>query len=122
MSDDNNTERGSLFEGFRSAPAPMREPEPPALDVLAVALAEMYLTAPRTNPQGFGMQPPPSPTECLARAKRFAADLVPLIIHTDRDEIELALRLNAAHGIGAGLALNIAREWVALRNSITPPE
>ena len=102
------------------APEPMRDANPPALEVLAVALAEMYLTASRSN--GFGMAPPPSPTECLARAKRFVADLVPLIIPTDGDELELTLRLNASHGLGAGLSLSIAREWVALRNSITPPE
>lgn len=103
-----------------AAPPAAAAAAPAPVDTLAVALARLYLVTPRAN--SFGAQAPLQAAECLARARRFCADLAPLLYPTDEEAIGVALELTAAHGWGAQLCITIAREYVALRDSIVPPE
>lgn len=105
------------------APAPAAAPAS-AVDGLAEQLvrdlAHAMLVAPRAA-GGYGQAPPPSPAECIARARRLVADLVPHLVPQDVDGLDVCFAMMVA-GISPQLSLTIAREWLALQAQLVAPE
>lgn len=104
--------------------APSKEPARAVADELADQLvrdlAHAFLVAPPRH-LAIGQAPPPSPAECIQRARRIVGDLVPLMQPSDVDALDVVFA-QLGHGISPALALTIGREWLALQAQLVAPE